>query len=312
MRMIGASMARVSSIGATFAIAILMATASRSHAQAPAPDGAGVRRGSLPRAWQSSGPDCPPEPRFQVQEYNEDLYLLRESGCSNYEKPFLFLLFGADEALLLDTGAGKTDVADVVGGLIDSWRSRHRGKSIALIVAHTHAHGDHIAGDEQLRKLPSTTVIAPNPQAVQAFFGIKNWPADIATHDLGERRIDVIPIPGHEASSIAVYDRETAILFTGDTLYPGRLYVADAQAFAQSVQRLVDFTDGKVIAHVLGNHIEQTRTPYLDYPVGTVYQPDEHVLELGRAQLLELNAALKSMAGSPRRLAFRDFTVWPK
>ena len=29
---------------------------------------------------------------------------------------------------------------------------------------------------------------------------------------------------------------------------------------------------------MLGAHIENTRTPYLDYPEGTTFQPDEHVL----------------------------------
>jgi len=62
----------------------------------------------------------------------------------------------------------------------------------------------------------------------------------------------------------------------------------------------------------LGNHIEQTRTPYLDYPIRTVYQPDEHELELGRAHLLELNDALREMNGKIVRMAFRDFTIWPE
>jgi hypothetical protein len=30
---------------------------------------------------------------------------------------------------------------------------------------------------------------------------------------------------------------------------------------------MLRFTEGKLVAHILGNHIEQTRTPYLDYPV---------------------------------------------
>jgi hydroxyacylglutathione hydrolase len=107
------------------------------------------------------------------------------------------------------------------------------------------------------------------------------------------------------------HDRQTGILFTGDTLYPGRLYVQDSAAFTLSIQRLVDFTRGKIVAHVLGNHIEQTRTPYLDYPRGTVYQPDEHQLELGRAELLELNSALQEMRGKIVKTAFRDFTIWP-
>lgn len=281
------------------------------RAQAQQPDGAGVQHGVLPDRWKASGPGCPANPEFQVHLYNEDLYILRESGCSNYEKPFLYLLFGKDKALLLDTGAGKTDVALVVKRVIDSWASQNKHSGIPLIVAHTHAHGDHIAGDEQLKLLPKTSAIAPNPGAVQAFFEIKNWPNETATYDLGKRVLDVIPIPGHEASSIAIYDRQTGILFTGDTLYPGRLYVSDAPAFVASVRRLVEFTNGKIVAHILGNHIEQTRTPYLDYPIGTVFQPEEHELALGRAQLLELDDALRKMNGQIVRMAMRDFTIWP-
>jgi len=292
-------------------VAALIALPALLGAQAPQPDGGGVRRGVLPDRWKVSGPECPSNPEFQVHEYNEDLYIFRESGCSNYEKPFLYLLFGKDKVLLLDTGAGKTDVAQVVKRVIDSWSSRNKREAIPLIVAHTHAHGDHIAGDEQLKSLPQTTVIAPNPGAVQAFFGIRSWPNEIVTYDLGSRVLDVIPIPGHEASSIAIYDQQTGILFTGDTLYPGRLYVRDAPAFVASVRRLVEFTDGKIVAHILGNHIEQTRTPYLDYPIGTVYQPEEHELALSRGQLLELGDALAKMKGKIVRMALRDFTIWP-
>ncbi len=280
-------------------------------AQAPQPNGGGVRAGTLPRTWQASGPECPPNPQFQVHEYNPDLLILRESGCSNYEKPFLYLLFGKDKALLLDTGASKTDVARVVKSQIDRWLKRNGRENIALVVAHTHAHRDHTSGDADLKALPQTTVIDPKPAAVQAFFGFRSWPREVVTYDLGDRLLDIIPIPGHEASSIAIYDRQTGILFTGDTLYPGRLYVQDAAAFAESIQRLVDFTHGKIVTHILGNHIEQTRTPYLDYAIGTVYQPDEHPLELGRAHLLELNQALRDLKGRAERIAFRDFTIWP-
>jgi glyoxylase-like metal-dependent hydrolase (beta-lactamase superfamily II) len=156
-----------------------------------------------------------------------------------------------------------------------------------------------------------TTVVAPNLNAVQSFFGIKNWPEQVIQYDLGDRIIDVIPIPGHEATSIAIYDRQTAVLFTGDTLYPGRLYVKDPVQFVQSIQRLVDFTQNKIVAHILGNHIENSRTPHLDYKIGTVYQPDEHALELGRGELLELNEALHRMNGKIVRMAMRDFTIWP-
>jgi hypothetical protein len=45
----------------------------------------------------------------------------------------------------------------------------------------------------------------------------------------------------------------------------------------------------------------------LDYRVGTVYQPDEHSLELGRGELLELNDALHQMDGKIVQMAMRDF-----
>jgi glyoxylase-like metal-dependent hydrolase (beta-lactamase superfamily II) len=266
----------------------------------------------LPRAWEASGPKCPQNPKFQIHEYNSDFFILRESGCANYEKPFLFLLFGKEKALLLDTGAGKTDIAEVVKRLLTTWAEQNHRTPPPLVVAHTHAHGDHISGDRQLSMLPNTTLVAPNQRAVQEFFGFRDWPNDVVTYDLGDRILDIIAIPGHERSSIAIYDRQTGILFTGDTLYPGRLYVQDGPAFTASIQRLVDFTRGKIVAHLLGNHIENTRTPYLDYHIGTVYQPDEHELALGRAHLLELNAALAEMNGRIVRRAMRDFTIWPK
>ena len=133
----------------------------------------------------------------------------------------------------------------------------------------------------------------------------------IVPFDLGERLLDVIPIPGHQAASIAIYDRRTAVLLTGDTFYPGRLYVRDTAAYARSLQRLVDFTRDRPVTYLLGTHIENARTPFRDYPEGTGDQPDEHVLELTRPQLLELNTALEGMRGRLHRLVMQDFTIWP-
>jgi hypothetical protein len=74
---------------------------------------------------------------------------------------------------------------------------------------------------------------------------------------------------------------------------------------------MIRFTQGKPVAHILGNHIEETRTPFIDYPVGTMYQPQEHQLDLSRGALLELEDGLLSLHGKPARLALRDFTIWP-
>jgi glyoxylase-like metal-dependent hydrolase (beta-lactamase superfamily II) len=180
------------------------------------------------------------------------------------------------------------------------------------VVAHSHGHDDHISGDAQFAGKPNVTVIPLSVEGTAKAFGIRSWPNDPGSIDLGGRVLDVVALPGHQAVSLAFYDHRTGILLGGDSLYPGRLYVNDFPAFTASIQRLVDFTRDKPVAHILGCHIEQSKTPFLDYPVGTKYQPEEHVLELSHAHLVELNEALKSMASHPVRYALRDFTIWPK
>ena len=298
-------------VAAVLFLAFAGVLARQAHAQAPQPDGAGLERGTLPASWSELGEGCDARPQFRLHEYNADLFILRQSGCTNYEKPFLYLLFGDGQALLFDSGARNADVATAVRAALTRWAGRHGGQLPRLVVAHSHAHGDHVAGDAQFAALPNTTVVGASPEAVAAYFGIGSWPNDVATFNLGGRLLDVVPIPGHERASIAIYDRRTGILLTGDTMYPGRLYVSDADAFTRSVRRLTDFASARTVSHVLGAHVEQTRTPYLDYPVGTKFQPDEHALELASGQLLELNLALAQMEGHVVRRTFRDFTVWP-
>jgi len=195
--------------------------------------------------------------------------------------------------------------------VLAKWLAAKGRTSIPLVVAHSHAHGDHVAGEAGFRDLPNTTMVPLTVEGTQKFYGIDKWPDGAGQIDLGARVLDVIPIPGHDVLSIAFYDRQTGVLLTSDSLYPGRLYVRDFAEFVRSTNRLVEFTRGKVVAHVLGTHIEQMATPYKDYPVGTKFQPEEHALALSRAHLLELKEALDGME-KPVRLALRDFTIWPQ
>jgi glyoxylase-like metal-dependent hydrolase (beta-lactamase superfamily II) len=160
--------------------------------------------------------------------------------------------------------------------------------------------------------MPGVILVAATVEAAQKAFGITNWPEQVSSIDLGDRVIDVLPIPGHDAAHVAYYDRRTGILHTGDHLCPGRLYVSDFAAYLASTKRLVAFTADKPVAHIVGCHIEQSGTPFVDYPVGTKYQPNEHAMAMGRGELLELLAGLEAMNGKPARVAFRDFTIWPR
>jgi glyoxylase-like metal-dependent hydrolase (beta-lactamase superfamily II) len=268
--------------------------------------------GTLPARWTAATtPDCAKAAAFVAHEYNKSFFIIRQSGCTNFEKPFLYLLFGLAQSMLVDTGARGADVSGIVEELRQQYADRQGGAILLLVVVHSHGHGDHTAGDAALARLPDTRVVEARPERVAAFFGIRDWPRAAAQYDLGGRVLDIVPIPGHEPASIAIYDRRTAVLLTGDTLYPGRLYVRDPEAFRESIDRLVEFAATRDIAHVLGAHIENTRTPYRDYPEGTTYQPDEHVLQLARADLTELREALRQMGSHLERRAYRDFTVWP-
>jgi YVTN family beta-propeller protein len=273
---------------------------------------AGVAVGSLPETWRTGGPDCSTLPKWQVHEYNPDFYILRESGCTHFEKPFLYLIFGSDKALLEDTGAGQVDTSSVVMDVIAQWARRNKKDSVPLIVMHSHGHGDHIAGDAQFIDKPNIQFVAAAVPEIQKSFGIERWPTDIGHIDLGARTLDVIPIPGHHEASVALYDRATGILLTGDSFYPGRLYVSDFPAFIASNQRLVDFVRDKSVAHILGTHVEQARMPFVDYPRGTAYQPDEHALQLSSGDLLELNEALRKLNGKPTRIVLRDVSIVPR
>jgi hydroxyacylglutathione hydrolase len=271
-----------------------------------------LESGHLGSNWYAGGTDCANTPQFRVQPYNDDFIILRQAACTNYEKPFLYLIFGRDRALLFDTGAGHVDVAARVDSLIRDWLRRNQRASIGLVVAHSHAHGDHVAGDSQFVNRQNTMLVGRDTAAVRAFFGIARWPADSAVFDLGGRVLDILPIPGHQPASIALYDRRTGILLTGDTFYPGRLYVRDTAAFANSIDRLTAFVASHRVTHMLGAHVENTRTPFRDYPVGTVDQPEEHELDLGRAQLVELDSVVRTMRGHITRTVLRDLTIWPQ
>lgn len=271
-----------------------------------------LETGVFPSSWVTGGPNCLEVPDWQVHQYNSTFLILRESGCTNYEKPFLYLIFGKQRALLVDTGAGASDAAQLTQKLIAKFAKANQRGAVPLMVVHSHAHGDHVAGDKGFAGMPDVTLIAADVAAEQKAFGITNWPEQIGSIDLGGRVIDVIPIPGHQPAHVAYYDRRTGVLLTGDHLYPGRLYITDFPAYVASTRRMIEFTATRPVAHILGCHIEQSSTPFVDYPTGTTYQPHEHSLELGRGHLLELMAGLDALQGKPAKVLLRDFTISPR
>jgi hydroxyacylglutathione hydrolase len=241
------------------------------------------------------------EPVTQVQALDADTFVIRQSIKTNFEAPFLYLLFGRDKALLIDSGAKDGQIRPTVDRLIAGWLAARGRKSIPLVVAHSHSHGDHVAGDAAFRERADTTVVGLKPAEVASFFAIKSWPDEIAKFDLGGRALSIIPTPGHQSAAIMVYDPRLKILLSGDTLYPGRLYVpvnfmAENRA---SIDRLVRFAARHPVRWALGAHIEMTRTPGKDYGHEAPSHPDEHALELPGASIGRLRAGLKAPLDKP-------------
>ena len=251
------------------------------------------------------------DPPLQVHRYSGDTIIIRQSKDATFEAPFVFPMFGDDRGLLLDTGAVKDDtLRQTVDRLVADWVADHPRPDYRLVVAHTHGHGDHVAGDASFADRPATEVVGKTPEDVQAFFGFTSWPDQVVEFDLGGRQLALTGIPGHHAASIAIHDPRTGLLFTGDSVYPGRIYVEDFPAFVASMDRLVRFAEAREVWHVLGCHIEMTREPRRDYYFGCRYQPHEPPLQMTVAQLRALRDDAASVADQPGAHRFDDFIIY--
>jgi hydroxyacylglutathione hydrolase len=244
-----------------------------------------------------------PEPAIQQWSYDAATLLFRQSLRTHFEAPFLVLLIGSRRAMLIDTGTGDVNVRAAIDDAVPD---------AELLVAHSHAHSDHVGGDAQLASRPRTTVVGHSRHDVQNTFGLGEGEfgvaSDVGAIDLGDRLIDVLAIPGHEATHVAFYDRRTTILFTGDTLYPGRLTVRDWRAYRASVARLARFAD-RPIAHVVGSHIELDAND-VEYAEEVTVHPNEHRLELTAQHLTDLARTMDRLE-APARTKRSDYVVVP-
>ncbi len=145
-----------------------------------------------------------------------------------------FLIVGAQRAMLLDTGAEECDIL----GLIRSVTQ------LPLVVLHTHGDGDHTANDSKF------TDIYAHPDD---FPIIRRFRPDLKAHlhpitgassfDLGGRILQVIETPGHTPGSICLLDRGNRILFSGDTLSYGPVFLfgdhRDIHTYRETLTRLM-------------------------------------------------------------------------
>ncbi|MBE0367966.1 hypothetical protein PAUR_a1452 [Pseudoalteromonas aurantia 208] len=191
-------------------------------------------------------------------------------------------------------------------------RIKRQPKDYALHVLHSHSHSDHIAADSQFYGVEGVSVVPPHQLTVlQKTLQLSDWPNSVSVFKLGGRNISVIPTPGHQREAISLYDDQTQWLLTGDTFYPGRLYIRDWLTFKSSIARLVAFTEMNPVSAILGAHIEMSACAKKDYPSGSVYHPNEASLVLTTKDLQLLHRQLTIMGQQPQQVRMDKFIIFP-
>jgi hydroxyacylglutathione hydrolase len=169
------------------------------------------------------------------------------------QQNYSYLIIGDERAVLFDAGPGLRDIR----GLAESLTDR------PIVFMPSHFHYDHVGNEvtfqevavvdlpyirERARgdRLRLTTMehlggaegfAAPTLQ-------VDHWWKPGAEIGLGGRMLLLLYTPGHTTDSVSLWDRESAIVFSGDYLYPGDLYaflpnssMGDYQSTAQALLR---------------------------------------------------------------------------
>jgi glyoxylase-like metal-dependent hydrolase (beta-lactamase superfamily II) len=198
---------------------------------------------------------------FEVYELAPGEYAIYEPRQA--EHVFSYLIIGTKKALLFDSGFGIGRIQDVVRQLTP----------LDVMVLNSHTHYDHYAGNyafdnvlavdtDYTRKnaegksnaVIAQTVLGPNltcgalPDGVSLDtysvrpFRIRRYVADGEKIDLGGRTLEVLLTPGHTPDAVCLLDRGRRELFTGDTFYPGNLWLfvpeTNLDAYQRSIERL--------------------------------------------------------------------------
>ena len=199
------------------------------------------------------------DPWFEVYKVAPGVFALYEPRQA--EEAISYLILGASRAVMFDTGLGIGNIRKVAESLTH----------LPITVLNSHTHNDHVGGNWQFDSVDAmdTAFTRTNAEgsiadaraelaagnvcgALPAGFDAKTystrpwritrWIHDADKIDLGGRTLEVISTPGHTPDAICLLDRANGLLFTGDTFYPGTIWLyrpeTDLDAYAQSIKRL--------------------------------------------------------------------------
>ena len=145
-----------------------------------------------------------------------------------------FLLVGSEKAVLIDSGANAPDAADMAKKLTDK----------PLMLLNTHGDGDHTSGTAAF------TEIYIHPEDFVKCEVNTRYPGtalkelkDGDVIDLGDRPLRIIHIPGHTYGSVAILDVNKRVLYAGDSVQKGHIFMfgekRDPEQFEESLDKLI-------------------------------------------------------------------------
>ncbi len=151
------------------------------------------------------------EPYFQSEQIANNTYKILSDGDYSY------LVIGADEAVLIDSGYGAGNIREYAAGLTD--------RPLRNIL-NTHDHFDHTANNcyfeyayMSLETKPLATLPFPSFQGI-------DFPRDYKIriiddgfiYPLGGRALETFKMPDHAVGSLLFLDKEERLLFAGDEI----------------------------------------------------------------------------------------------
>lgn len=163
---------------------------------------------------------------YEIIPINEDTYRIEEAGVR------FFLLEGKKEALLIDSGMMVRNAKEIAEGIT----------KLPLKLLNTHGDIDHIGSNREFPSFYMNPAEASNYYKIQGRSGKIDpvWDGDVI--DLGDRPLKIIAIPGHTPGSIAVLDIKNRMLFSGDPVQDGNIYMFGVQrefhAYLLSLKKL--------------------------------------------------------------------------
>jgi glyoxylase-like metal-dependent hydrolase (beta-lactamase superfamily II) len=213
------------------------------------------------------------DPWFEVYRPAPGVFAIYEPHQS--EETIAYLITGDHTAILFDTGMGISDIKKVTAELT----------KLPIIVLNSHTHDDHVGGNWEFStiynldtdftranakgskqdaqaEIASGEICGELPKGFDVkAYATRPWKITAETRDgdridLGTRLIEVIGTPGHTPDAISLLDRANGLLFTGDTYYPGTIWLyrpeTDLAAYRKSIQKLADLVPQLKL--VLGAH----------------------------------------------------------